>query len=1007
MKKTKLFYLFLMFAAMFTVACDDDEDIALALSLEKNEVALMPTETENVKIVTGNGGYVAKSEDESIANATFEKSINALKVTALKSGETTIKVTDLKGKEAMLKVIVKAVLALEKDAVAVVENGEVTVAIKAGSGKYEVKSDKENIAKAVIEGTNVKISGVAKGEAIITVKDTDTNVEKTVKVTVKSALAVEKDNVTLVEGATEAIKILKGTGDYAVASDKADIAKVTLENNVITVKAIAKGEATITVTDKGTETTQNIKVTVKPALDIEDGAVVLYEGDTKEINIVKGTGKYAVTSSDDKVATASVDGSKVTIKAIAKGDATITVTDTDTNEKQEIAVTVKARLTIVKKELTINQGETERVAVINVVDNKYEIVTEPADVLKVEQGGTDYEGKNVDALVITPLKYNKEAVKVTVKSGDQEAVLMVTVNPVDMIKVDKKELALILGAKEEVRIIKGNGGYQLDIDKTDVVAAEVKLVKKPNQTPEYVVTVEAKAVGVANVKITDVAGKETTIKVTVKEGLKLAKKEISINQGETERVAVLNVTDNTYTIEVEPKGVLEVQQGGTDYEGKNVDALVITPLKYNKEAVKVTVKSGNQEAVLMVTVNPVETIKLKVNEISLEEGTKDKVKIIKGNGGYTLTIDKADVVAAKVELVKEHLTTPYYAVMLDAKVAGVANITITDEAGKTATLKVTVTKKPSANDLFNIDADGVVYKKEGAVVKGDIVIPEAGKAIAAYGADKTSPFSGNTEVTSIDFKNVTDLRQMSIYGCTNLKVVHLRKLEKFSGNGVFYGCSNLREVYCYMEDPSKVTFSNYTFNSTPKDKVLFVPKGTLAAYKASKFADFFTTIKEMEGGDDTPKPVDADVNIDENGLVFKKEGVELKGDLRIPDAGKTLAAYSSGEKTSPFAYEGKITSIDFNNVTNLKGSNCVSKCKDLTTVYLRKVTDIGSAFFGCAKLKKVYCYMEEPPYIPFSGRSSAFKGIDPDAVLYVPKGKIDAYKSSKLAPFFKNYKEIE
>ncbi len=1006
MKKNKLFYLFLVFASVFAVACDEDE-ITSELMLSQNKVALMPTESVTVKVKTGNGGYVAKSADSNIAEAVFNKTANELKITAVKAGKTTVSVTDNKGKKAMVEVVVKAVLALEKSAVDVVEGGEAVVAITSGSGKYAVTSSKYAVAKATIDGTNVKITGVAKGDAIVTVKDTDTNVEKKINVVVKSDLAIGTDSVEIVEGGEKVVEITKGTGNYTVASADKNIATAAVNGNKIAITAVAAGTTKVTVTDTETNSTVDINVLVKPALNFGESEVTLFENEEKIITIDKGTGNYAAVSSKEEVATVTVDGKNIKIKAVAKGEAVVTVTDTETNKKKEVKVTVKARLALEKTELTINQGETERVAVVNVVDDKYEIVVEPTDALKVEKGGTDYQGSYVDALVITPLKYNKEAVKVTVKSGKQEAVLMVTINPVEAIKIAKKEVALKLGAKEEVRIIKGNGGYNIEVDNGDIVAAEIKLKQEPNQTPEYVVELKAKALGTANVKVTDVAGKEVTVKVTVEEGLKLEKNELTVNIGETEQVDVFNVVDGKYDVEVVPADVLKVEKGrgvvapdglkitplkyskdevkivvksgaeeavlmvtvnpidtinvektetelmvgnteeiriisgngdykvtvdkedfveaeikmnGSDYiialkakaigvanvtvtdalgkkttikvtvkeeeeglklekneltinvgetqsvavldvtnniydivaepadvlkiakgsKGSYINALIITPLKYSANKVKVTVKSGAEEAVLMVTVNPIDTINVEKTETELMVGDTEDIKIVSGNGDYKVTVDEEDFLEAAIKM-----NGSDYVVALEAKAVGVANVTVTDAADKTVTIKVTVKEAP----LFNIDENGLVYKKEGAIVKGDIVIPDEGLVIAGFiFGEKTSPFAANPEVTSIDFNNVTEIRQMALMSCTALKVVRFRKLEKFSGMAAFSDCTALKEVYCYMEDPSAIIFGGYDFSNTPSDKILYVPAASLDAYKASGFKDFFSpeNIRPME-----------------------------------------------------------------------------------------------------------------------------------------------------------------
>ncbi len=54
-----------------------------------------------------------------------------------------------------------------------------------------------------------------------------------------------------------------GTIPYAVASGDAKVATATVDKSTITIKGVAKGTATITVTDKGKKNSGKITVTVK------------------------------------------------------------------------------------------------------------------------------------------------------------------------------------------------------------------------------------------------------------------------------------------------------------------------------------------------------------------------------------------------------------------------------------------------------------------------------------------------------------------------------------------------------------------------------------------------------------------------------------------------------------------------------------------------------------------------------------------------------------------------
>ncbi len=75
----------------------------------------------------------------------------------------------------------------------------------------------------------------------------------------------------------------------------------------------------------------------------ENVSLPLAVGHVKEIAILSGSNNYEVVSSDDKVATASVTSEKVTITALAEGQARITVTDKDTQLTSMLDVVVRTK----------------------------------------------------------------------------------------------------------------------------------------------------------------------------------------------------------------------------------------------------------------------------------------------------------------------------------------------------------------------------------------------------------------------------------------------------------------------------------------------------------------------------------------------------------------------------------------------------------------------------------------------------------------------------------------
>ena len=75
----------------------------------------------------------------------------------------------------------------------------------------------------------------------------------------------------------------------------------------------------------------------------ENVSLPLAVGHVKEIAILSGSNNYEVVSSDSQVATASVTSEKVTITALAEGQARITVTDKDTQLTSMLDVVVRTK----------------------------------------------------------------------------------------------------------------------------------------------------------------------------------------------------------------------------------------------------------------------------------------------------------------------------------------------------------------------------------------------------------------------------------------------------------------------------------------------------------------------------------------------------------------------------------------------------------------------------------------------------------------------------------------
>ena len=149
------------------------------------------------------------------------------------------------------------------------------------------------------------------------------------------------DKVELVPGKTETITVSGGIVPYTVASSDAEIATTTVDKSTISIKGVAEGTATITVTDKE-KNSGKITITVKAAeLTLDKSSVEVEVDEEAVVTITGGTAPYAAEPEDATVAAATVEDNKITVKGLKTGTTKITVTDKDKKNSGTVNVTVK------------------------------------------------------------------------------------------------------------------------------------------------------------------------------------------------------------------------------------------------------------------------------------------------------------------------------------------------------------------------------------------------------------------------------------------------------------------------------------------------------------------------------------------------------------------------------------------------------------------------------------------------------------------------------------------
>ena len=105
---------------------------------------------------------------------------------------------------------------------------------------------------------------------------------------------------------------------------------------------------------------------------------------------------------------------------------------------------------------------------------------------------------------------------------------------------------------------------------------------------------------------------------------------------------------------------------------------------------------------------------------------------------------------------------------------------------------------------------------------------------------------GCSRLTSVVIPNsVTSIGYQAFYNCFILISIEIPNSVESIEDHAFEGCYGLTSLKVYIDSPVSVT--DYTFNRVNKSKcVLYVPKGSLEAYKSAPVWQDFPNIVEMD-----------------------------------------------------------------------------------------------------------------------------------------------------------------
>lgn len=262
------------------------------------------TGTHGVDATGGVGPYTYASSDTNVATVDADGV-----VTALSLGSTTITITDDVGCTGTATVTVVGPVG---------NSGTICIGsihdldTIGGQDPYTYTSD--DLAVATVDGFGV-VTAVGGGIANILITDAN---GCTGSATITVSMLSAQSGTTCV-GSTHNVNSSGGTAPYTYESSDTSVATVDASTGEVT--GVAVGSATITVTDSnGCVVTASVNVN----LPISATGGTICRGDTHDLATTGGAETYTYTSSDTSIATVDDDG---IVTGVLAGTVTITISD--------------------------------------------------------------------------------------------------------------------------------------------------------------------------------------------------------------------------------------------------------------------------------------------------------------------------------------------------------------------------------------------------------------------------------------------------------------------------------------------------------------------------------------------------------------------------------------------------------------------------------------------------------------------------------------------------------
>ena len=368
---------------------------------------------------------------ETIARTSLQG--RTLTITPVAAGKTSVKIKEGNGnKEVTINIEVKAtsMTATNTNVIAYVGGANPQVTINGDNlGTLSIVTPStETIARTSLQGRTLTITPVAAGKTSVKIKEGNGNKEVTINIEVRqTSMTATSTNVTAYVGGSNQEVTITGTylGNLSIEEQPtASVATVSLEGTKLIIHPVGKGTTNVTIKEANGNklVTINIEV-IESTLTATSTNVTLYVGGgTKQVTINgDNVGTLSVSGKPTgSVATASLQGSTLTITPVGAGSTNVVVKEGNGNKTVTIKITVLAT-SIIPQSIELYAGGTAKTVTIQGLN---------MGTLTIENGpDTTKATATLDktSLTVTPVAAGTTSLTLKEANGNKTATISITV----------------------------------------------------------------------------------------------------------------------------------------------------------------------------------------------------------------------------------------------------------------------------------------------------------------------------------------------------------------------------------------------------------------------------------------------------------------------------------------------------------------------------------------------------------------------------------------------------